>query len=549
VTPGTFAQRYGRFPETVEPPLADEAGTVQTAAAREPRTLAPGVRFAEAPAPLVLLTVRAPAALPVGQEVEVRLVAENVGRLPARNVAVIYAPPPGNPEMKAAPEPKGKYPTGELVWQFETLAAGGRQEIVLTVKLPADAQELDTRAKVVFEQEQSVKTRFAKPDLKVRKTGPTQAQCYDILVFGMEVTNGGSVDLTDVTLTDPLPAGLEHRPDEVKDRPYKGGAGGPTVLDAQDRQTRVWRIGRLAPGQTQRVEYYVAAPAKQAGPIDHKAVAQAAGGVRTEAAAKVTLVEPKLELKAEAPARRSAHLPAGVRITLANRGQRMLTNIVVADEVLDPCKLEGISAGGQQFGNRVQWVVPALAPNESRVLELQVRRPDGGKVRHQVTAAYRELPPQQAVAQTEFDATAALAWDFRGTPATVEVNGEVLYTMTVRNTGASPAANVRPVVDLPPELEAVQVEPAKHQRDGRRVAFAAVTLPPNARATYLVRAKAVRASVAAKVQAELSADVYGSEPVRRQEVTAIGGSAPAPPPALPSAPPPSPIPVPPPPQP
>src|SRR5439155_15786963 len=105
-----------------------------------------------------------------------------------------------------------------------------------------------------------------------------------------------------------------------------------------------------------------------------------------------------------------------------------------------------------------------------------------------------------------------------------------------RNTGASPAMNVRPTINLPPELEALQVEPEKHQRNGGRVEFAAVTLPPNARATYLVRARAVRASAGAQVQAELSADVYTSGPVRRQEVTAIGGSAPAQPPAPPSVP-------------
>src|SRR5205823_4762821 len=66
-----------RFRETAEPPLADEAGTVLTAAAREPRTLTPGVRWSDAPAPVVLLQVRAPAVLPVGQNVEVRLVVEN----------------------------------------------------------------------------------------------------------------------------------------------------------------------------------------------------------------------------------------------------------------------------------------------------------------------------------------------------------------------------------------------------------------------------------------------------------------------------------------
>src|SRR5262249_4735724 len=137
------------------------------------------------------------------------------------------------------------------------------------------------------------------------------------------------------------------------------------------------------------------------------------------------------------------------------------------------------------------------------------------------------------------------SWDFRGEPATVEVKGVVTYTLTVRNTGAAPATNVRPVVTLPSSLALDKAEPA-HRVQGAQVAFEPVTLPANARATYLVRAKAVQAQVQATVQAELNADLFPPGPVRRDAVTAIGGSDPAaPPPPVPASPAPMPRPVPP----
>jgi hypothetical protein len=75
--------------ETTEPPLADDPdwqAKIQQAANREPRPLSPSVRNVDVPAPAVVLTVRAPASLPLGQDVEVRLVTADVAtRRPPRS--------------------------------------------------------------------------------------------------------------------------------------------------------------------------------------------------------------------------------------------------------------------------------------------------------------------------------------------------------------------------------------------------------------------------------------------------------------------------------
>jgi uncharacterized repeat protein (TIGR01451 family) len=531
--------------QSAEPPLADDpkaAEKLQLAMAqRNPPPVVP-VRGIDSPSPAVVLRVQAPAALPVGQDVEVRLVVENLSHVPAKNVSVVYALQSAA-YVKSQPAP-AEQPPGAVAWKFDTLGAGGRQEIVLTVKPPPNATEFESKARVIVDQEQTAKTKFSQASLKVAKTGPKQALQFDILVFGVTVTNPGELELRDVIVTDKLPAGLVHRPNEDQDRSFTQGPAKATAAVTDEGQTRTWKIDRLAPKESRRLEYHVFAATAPPGQIKHQVFAQAGGGVQDTATDTVELVEPKMDLKAEAPPRKSANVPATLRITLTNTGPRLLQNILVTD-LLDPCKLESVGGGGQTLQNRVQWIVPSLGPNRSQVLELSVSKADGGVVRHKVSAVYRGLPVQ-AEAATEFEAVAALAYDFHGSPTTVEVNGEVVYEITLRNSGSAAATNIRPVIQLPPEVTLVKAEP-ENKADGGKVVFEPIpTLPPNGRATFRVTAKAIKASVGARATAELSGDPFPTGPVTRQEMTAIGAS-----PAAPMAPTPAggvtlPVPVPPP---
>jgi uncharacterized repeat protein (TIGR01451 family) len=550
-SPAPAQNGYGTLRESAEPPLATNPNAdeiIRLAKAQQARPYVPAVRPIDTPAPAVTLRVNAPATLALNQDVDVRLIVENASRVAARNVAVIYNVPKDATLAKTVPpsQPDAAFP-GCATWKIENLAAGGRQEFVLTVKPPPGVAELESKARVVVDQEQSVRTKFAKAELKVTKTGPIKALRFDILVFGITVTNPSDVELRDVTVTDKLPAGLVHRPDDDRDRANTLGPSRLTGGITDEGQTRTWKIDRLAPKESRRIEYYVAATAAAAaGVIPHQAFAQAAGGAQDTGTDKVELIEPKLELKVDAPPRKSANVPAAVRITLTNNSLRQLQNILVTD-LLDPCKLES-AAGGQQLPDRVQWIVPTLGPNQSKVFDLAVSKADGGIVRHKATAVYRGVS-KDAEAQTEFEAVAALAYDFRGTPTTVEVNGEVVYEMTVRNTGSAAATNIRPTIELPPELTLVKAEPENKVEAGKVTFEPVPTLPPNGRATFRVTAKAAKASVGAVVKAELGGDPFPSGPIKRHEMTAIGGSSVGPSAPAPAGTVPLPVPVPPPPRP
>jgi uncharacterized repeat protein (TIGR01451 family) len=517
---------YAYRNQSAEPPLADDPKAQEKllALAHQQRPYVPSVRPMETPAPGVVLRVQAPAASPTGQDVDVRIVVENHSYVPAKNVTVICTLPPQSTVVKSEPP---EQPPGSATWKFDALAAGGQREILLTVKPPSDVAEFETKARVVVEQEQSAKTRFAKAEVKLTKVGPKQALRFDILVMQLTVTNPTDVELRDVLVNEKLPPGLVHRTDEENDRQVTPGPTKVTTAVSDDGQTRTWTIDRLGPHEARRIEYHVNAATAPAGVVEHQAFVRAAGGVQDTASDKVELIEPKLEIKVDAPPRKAANVPASVRITLTNGGARALQNIVITD-VIDQGTVGRVGPAGQKLQDRlVQWIVPALGPNQTRVLELEVSKPDGGVVHHKVSAVYRGLN-LTAEAGTDFDASAVLSYDLRGNTPTVEVGGEVTYELTVRNSGSAPAANIRPVIELPAELSFVSAEPDT-KADGGKVSFEPIQkLGPNDRATFRVKAKAVTTSLGARVTAELSGDPFPTGPVRRQEMIAIGAGAPKP---------------------
>jgi uncharacterized repeat protein (TIGR01451 family) len=150
---------------------------------------------------------------------------------------------------------------------------------------------------------------------------------------------------------------------------------------------------------------------------------------------------------------------------------------------------------------------------------------------------------QPAEATTEFEAIAALQWDFRGSTHALELNGDVQYTLTIRNVGTAPAVNVRPVVTLPAELKLVKATPTAADNSGR-IAFDAVTVPAGGRLECTVTAKTIHSAVEARIVGEVAADIFTAGPVRKHETLTIGSNEIAastgPPPAQPRLPQPAP---------
>src|SRR5262249_40503197 len=156
---------------------------------------------------------------------------------------------------------------------------GQQREITLVVE-PTGGDDIKCCARVTFEHGECVRTKIAKPVLRVRTDGPERGKLYDTLKFTVEVTNIGQVDATDVVLTEELPPGL-YCPDTT---PSTSGKNPPT-----------WKLGTLSPNQPKRVQFIVFPQRNGAHVL--KATAAAAGLKAVEGnVSRVLVGEPQLTL-------------------------------------------------------------------------------------------------------------------------------------------------------------------------------------------------------------------------------------------------------------
>jgi uncharacterized repeat protein (TIGR01451 family) len=458
------------------------------------------VREAVHPAtPVVSIRVEAPSTATPGRELEYRIVVENRSRGDANHVRV-DVPVPSNARYKTAqPAPTSAVGTSPISWNLGTLKGGQQREIVLVVE-PTGGDDIACCARVTFEHGECVRTKIAKPALRVRTDGPERGKLYDTLTFTVEVTNAGQVDATDVILTEELPPGL----DFSDSNPSTSG-----------KSPLTWKLGTLSPNQTRRVQFIVIA--QRNGSHVLKATAAAAGLKAVEGnVSRVLVGEPQLSLIKTGPAFRSQDLTATYLLTVSNAGLMPATGIVLADGLFaTPATRSNIefvqaSDNGKLVGNDVTWNLGTLEGGSRRTVSLTVRllpsAPDGEFRNVAEVKADRGLRAT-AFAITKFQPANGLTLDVDKASDPVAVGKTTAFTFRIRQRGAVPATKVGLTVTLPEGLQYVDARglSAGTQKD-RTVTFDPLgELAPGAEAVYTVVARAERAAEV-KVLATVTAD-------------------------------------------
>jgi uncharacterized repeat protein (TIGR01451 family) len=447
------------------------------------------------PVPVVVLSVRVPATTAAGQELVYHLCVENCSAAAAHHVVLRNPLPAGARFVRSDPGPSAREP--ELLWTLGTLEAGQRRDIVL-VLASTGTEDIKNCARVQFEHGQCVRTRIARAELKLRKSGPGQAVLQDTLNYQLTVTNTGDAEATGVKVTDTLPPGLE-------------AVGGKNPL--------TWDIGTLAPGQSKSVEYQAAA--KASGRLCNRASAVAASGLTAEAESCVTIGEPRLTLTMVGPPRRYLNMNAVYQLTVANPGTVPLGNITITN--LIPTKTTFVSAsnGGRLAGNEITWSIGNLNSGATRTVELALRSQEAGKVCNRAVVRAERGLVAQAEACTDFIGVSALLMEVVDTDDPVEVGAETSYVISVRNQGTVAATNLRIEASVPEEMDINRVTgPTDHRKDGRRIIFQPLTLQAQSDARYVVYVRAIKPGDV-RFKVDLNADVLTSGPVHEEESTTI----------------------------
>jgi uncharacterized repeat protein (TIGR01451 family) len=467
--------------------------------AHEPAAATPGPE--DPPVPVVAIQVRVPATAALGQELQYHFCAENRSPAAAHHVLVRSPLPTNIRYVRADPEPSARTP--ELVWQLGTLGPGVRRDLRLVV-VPTGPGDVNLCARVQFEHGQCVCTKIAQPGLQVRKQGPSQAVLNDALSYQLTVTNTGSTELTGVVLTDTLPTGLEH---------------------ATGKNPLTWEVGTLAPGQSRQVAYQVVAT--KVGRLCNQATATAAGGLRDQAESCVTVGEAKLGLTKTGLERRYTNTGSAYQIIVSNPGTLPLANVAITDPLPPGTTFVSASSGGQLAGNEVRWTIGPLAPGENRTVDVVLRAQSEGRICNRATATAERGLTAEAEACTEFIGLAALSVEVVHTEDPVEVGAETSYAILVRNRGTTPVNEVRIVALVPEQMQVIRATgPSDNRKDGPKLVFEPLTLPPKGEARYVVYVKAL-APGDVRFKVDLMAQELTAGPVHEEESTTIYTDVPA----------------------
>ena len=484
-------------PTLAEPPLADPAvapaSSNPSTPPSEPITPIPAVpaetplprirppqghQPLDPPLPQVLLRLRVPAESEPGKDLEYQLTVQNVSQADAHHVVVRDRLPAKAKLVRATPEQTSTDPKSQdLLWDFGTLRPSESKQIALVIT-PGETGDVENSAYVQYEHGQTVRTKIARPGLRVRVTAPTQAVVPQPAVFVLEVTNTGRVPARDVVLTDELPPGLI----------FLHAKPGP-----KPETPLTWRLGTLAPGQTQRIEYQ--ATSKEPGTFTDRVELTAAGGVHEKTNCTVTFGEPKLALTKRGPERRVVNRPATYQITVSNPGTMAATGVQVSDELPSGIEFVRASDGGHVVGGYVRWKLGTLPAGGRRNLQLVVRAPKRGQFANvaEVTAEQRNVSAKDYTV-THFETATGPVVEIDKSNDPLEVGQKATYTIRLLNLGASAALHPSLTITVPEEMKVLGSRgPTTAQQNGQTVRFDPLpALDPRAEKDYAVEVEALK---------------------------------------------------------
>ncbi len=511
-----------------EPPLANPPA-VPPAVPRAGDTTTPPP--ADPPTPVVSIHVVAPDTATPGQELQYRLQIDNRSTAAAHHVLVRDRLPATVHFKKAEPEPTRRpgpeKKEADYEWDLGTLPGGAHKEIVLTV-VPTGDCDIDNPAYVVFEHGQKVKTRLSVPQLRVREIGPTEGVLEDVLKFRVEITNVGTVEAADVTLTNTLPDGLKFS---------------TSMPAASGNNPFVWNLGKIAPGKTVPIEYQ--AVTDKVGVWSTQLRATARGGLTADATTTVTVGEPKMSVVVTGPASRGVNRPATYQITVSNPGSIALNHVVVSDEIPDKLTIKSIGNGGKRVGTEVRWDLGTIPPGGRRTAQVVLQadkvgvfenrvdaRADGNqkagdsvKTFFESSTQLKDLTrPNDKDKWIELEAPTMMLEIEKGTDP-LDVGREATYIFRILNATPKAGTNLGLTIVLPPELEAIEGSgPTKvTTQKPQQVVFAELpVLQVKQEIGYSVRVRAVKAGTG-PIRVEMTGDSVppGAPIVQTDKVTVL----------------------------
>lgn len=449
-------------------------------------------------APKIAVTKCAPACALVGEEFQYGITVSNPSGVAAKNVMLVDPLPEGIQYVSSTPSATLSGST--LTWSLGEMPAQNQTSVAVRVRATHGGQFkncAEATASYGLSAKACAQTMVTQAKLELRKEAPAEVSLCDTICYVVTVTNTGDAAATNVRIEDPLPEGL--------------------LINGQ-RVKATAEIPSLAPGQSRQFSY--AAQASRTGTYNNIATATADHGLTAQAAAKVIVRKPELQVSKTGRAEQYIGKPVKYMIAVRNSGDMPAANTVLTDTLSANTRFLEASDGGACAGNRVVWNLGTLAVGETRQVSLTVAGDQPG-VLEDAASAVAVCAEGAASAKTEIVGIAAILLECVDQTDPVEIGQQTTYQITVTNQGSKDGTNIVIRCTLPEQEQLVSADgPTKAKAEGKTVAFEPLpTLAPKASQVYRVQVKGVAAGDV-RFQVVLTSDQM-TAPVQETESTHI----------------------------
>lgn len=331
--------------------------------------------------------------------------------------AAAFAPRGAN-SVEVATDAEGR----AAVEIFQAKPARGATTLQIEVVRPAGFGGAD-RPLVVGRGTTTMSWSAAEVTLTV--TGSAQARAGTTTNNRIEVTNSGDLPLTEIVVTNRVPAALNYRSSTVE------ADSSPSGLE--------WRIGALDPGQSRTID--VTYDVVQSGSIENCAAVNTAENVSAENCLSIAVGLPGVDLQVLGPEAVTVGELVTFAISLTNRTGAPISGLLLKDH-FDEGLVHEMAMSPIERG-----LTGELQPGQTRTdLAVTFRATRTGRLCHTVEISGPGIRPATArrcviVKAATGVSQPGLRVQKRG-PATARVGETVLFELTVVNTGNTVLTNV-----------------------------------------------------------------------------------------------------------
>jgi len=383
----------------------------------------------------------------------------------AANVIVRDMVPGGTSYVRS--EPAAAVDGDRLTWVVGDLDSGEARTIKVWLKAGKEGTIVNC-ASVSGDPRTCVATRVVNPAIQLTKTEPKDVVICDPIPVTLTVKNTGSSKLTNVKVTDTLPAGLS----------------------SDGKNSLVFDAGTLAPGESK--EFKFNATAARTGNYNNAAEVTSDQGVSAKATASTAVHQAVLAIACKARDQQYMGRPFEVCYTVSNNGDAPApgTQLVVA--VPSGTTFVSATGGGKASGGNIVWDLGALAPGAKQDLCATFTSSTAGKYAFNGSVKGTCATQVSSTCETKIVGISALLLEKADNPDPIQINENTTYTVKVTNQGTADDTNIKMVVEFPEEITPVSASNGGTV-SGKTVTFPAYPrLAPKQAFEYTITAKGVK---------------------------------------------------------